>query len=119
MSTNFAWLGGNKNTPVPMLDKVLIDKTNKEGFVQCQMNKCALWVRLPITGGSIDEGCAFALERIQNDNTQKANSHEISSLTNDGACLARAIKDLSTVVDGLLTRLQEVEEKVSRIVQET
>jgi hypothetical protein len=55
---------------------------------------------------------ANLLERIQNDNIQQANTHDVTRL-------ASAIGQLSIVVDGLLTRLQEVEEKVSRIVQET
>ena len=46
---------------------------------------------------------------------QKADKHEISTLTNDVACLARSIGELSAVVNGLLTRLQEVEARLSNI----
>ena len=70
----------------------------------------------PTTGlGSLQQD----VFRIERELHQKANSYEISTLTHDVIRLASAIGQLSTVVDGLLTRLQEVEEKVSRIVQET
>lgn len=64
----------------------------------------------PTTGiGSLQSD----ISRLENELRRKADSHEISTLTCNVATLASAIRELSTVVDGLLTRLQEVERKTA------
>lgn len=55
------------------------------------------------------------ISSIKSELGRKADDYKISSLNNDVATVANAVREVSSVVDGLLTRLQKVEMRLEEI----
>lgn len=55
------------------------------------------------------------IDRLANEVHRKADSHEISTLNSNVAHLERANEELSSICDGLRSRLETCEEKIEEI----
>lgn len=58
----------SKNFAINQNNDFAINHSDRDGFVECQQEKCALWVNVPTTLSKEErrEGCAFAISAKKN-----------------------------------------------------